>query len=127
MSEQNKENNMTIEITERDFYEMRERRDAERANNLAIQARIAELTAANDRQSLIIYAKDLEVSELTRMLFDLGKQDGQTIRELKAIAANLARHLEDIQHITERDDMSDYKTHKAIRRHCEAANVMEAL
>jgi hypothetical protein len=38
------------------------------------------LTAANDRQALMIYAKDRQIAELTRMLFALGKQDGQTIR-----------------------------------------------
>ena len=38
--------------------------------------------AANDRQALMIYAKDLQIAELTRMLFALGKQDGQTIRNL---------------------------------------------
>ena len=51
--------------------------------------RIAILTAGSeamqedaDRKSLIIFAKEQEISELTRMLFALGKQDGQTIREL---------------------------------------------
>ncbi len=41
-----------------------------------------DLTETIGRQSLIIFAKEQEVSELTRMLFALGKQDGQTIREL---------------------------------------------
>ena len=51
--------------------------------------RIAILTAGSeamqedaDRKSLIIFAKEQEISELTRMLFALGKQDGQTIRNL---------------------------------------------
>ena len=39
-------------------------------------------TNTNDRQALMIYAKDRQIAELTRMLFALGKQDGQTIREL---------------------------------------------
>jgi len=47
-----------------------------------LTAENARLTAANDRQALIIYAKDRQIAELTRMLFALGKQDGQTIREL---------------------------------------------
>lgn len=49
----------------------------------------ATLTAFNesmqtdaDRANLRIIAKDMQISELTRMLFALGKQDGQTIREL---------------------------------------------
>ena len=37
---------------------------------------------AADRQSLMIYAKDRQIAELTRMLFAIGKQDGQKIREL---------------------------------------------
>ena len=41
-----------------------------------------DLTETIGRQSLIIFAKEQEISELTRMLFALGKQDGQTIREL---------------------------------------------
>ena len=48
-----------------------------------LEAEKARLTATNDRQSLMIYAKDRQIAELTRMLFALGKQDGQTIRELK--------------------------------------------
>jgi len=43
---------------------------------------IEQQAAANDRQSLMIYAKDCQIAELTRMLFALGKQDGQTIRNL---------------------------------------------
>ena len=43
---------------------------------------IEQQATANDRQALIIYAKDRQIAELTRMLFALGKQDGQTIREL---------------------------------------------
>ena len=39
-----------------------------------------DLTETIGRQSLIIFAKEQEISELTRMLFALGKQDGQTIR-----------------------------------------------
>ena len=45
-------------------------------------ARIAELTEETDRANLRIIAKDMQIAELTRMLFALGKQDGQTIREL---------------------------------------------
>ena len=41
-----------------------------------------DLTETIDRQALMIYAKDRQIAELTRMLFALGKQDGQTIREL---------------------------------------------
>ena len=54
-----------------------------------LRAEIARLTAGSEamqedanRKSLIIFAKEQEISELTRMLFALGKQDGQTIREL---------------------------------------------
>ena len=47
------------------------------------RGRIIERQAStNDRQALMIYAKDRQIAELTRMLFALGKQDGQTIREL---------------------------------------------
>jgi len=42
-----------------------------------------DLTETIDRQALMIYAKDRQIAELTRMLFALGKQDGQTIRTLK--------------------------------------------
>jgi len=41
-----------------------------------------------NRQALMIYAKDRQIAELTRMLFALGKQDGQTIR---AQAAEIKR------------------------------------
>ena len=46
-------------------------------------------TATNDRQTLMIYAKDRQIAELTRMLFALGKQDGQTIRTQAAEIAQL--------------------------------------
>ena len=46
------------------------------------QDKIAELKESNDRANLRIIAKDMQIAELTRMLFALGKQDGQTIREL---------------------------------------------
>ncbi len=46
------------------------------------QATIDEQSANLDRANLRIIAKDMQISELTRMLFALGKQDGQTIREL---------------------------------------------
>ena len=42
----------------------------------------ASMQADADRKSLIIFAKEQEITELTRMLFAIGKQDGQKIREL---------------------------------------------
>ena len=55
----------------------------------ANRGRIIERQAiTNDRQALMIYAKDRQIAELTRMLFALGKQDGQTIR---AQAAEIKR------------------------------------
>lgn len=54
------------------------------------------------------------------------RKNTETIRELKEIAANLAKHLEAINNICEREDV-DYQAWKKIRKHCEAANVMEAL
>ena len=49
-------------------------------------ARLTETAQAEEddakRKSLRIIAKDMQISELTRMLFALGKQDGQTIRNL---------------------------------------------
>jgi len=39
-------------------------------------------TEETDRANLRIIAKDMQIAELTRMLFVLGKQDGQAIREL---------------------------------------------
>ena len=51
-------------------------------------ASIAFITDAQARQALMIYAKDRQIAELTRMLFALGKQDGQTIR---AQAAEIKR------------------------------------
>ncbi len=49
----------------------------------ANRGELIEQQAANlDRANLRIIAKDMQISELTRMLFALGKQDGQTIREL---------------------------------------------
>lgn len=63
--------------------------ESEKTEIIQLRARIAELTAANesmqtdaDCANLRIIAKDMQISELTRMLFALGKQDGQTIREL---------------------------------------------
>ena len=56
---------------------------------LAIESK----TATNDRQALMIYAKDLQIAELTRMLFTLGKQDGQTIRTQAAEIAQLTAKL----------------------------------
>ena len=54
-----------------------------------LEAKVAHLTAGSeaiqettDRKSLIIFAKEQEITELTRMLFAIGKQDGQKIREL---------------------------------------------
>ena len=44
------------------------------------QDKIAELKESNARANLRIIAKDMQIAELTRMLFALGKQDGQTIR-----------------------------------------------
>ncbi len=41
-----------------------------------------DLSDAIDRANLRIIAKDMQIAELTRMLFALGKQDGQTIRNL---------------------------------------------
>ena len=41
-----------------------------------------DLSEAIDRANLRIIAKDMQIAELTRMLFALGKQDGQTIRNL---------------------------------------------
>lgn len=43
---------------------------------------IEKQSADLDRAKLRIIAKDMQIAELTRMLFALGKQDGQTIREL---------------------------------------------
>ena len=43
---------------------------------------ILEQAATIDRANLRIIAKDMQIAELTRMLFALGKQDGQTIRNL---------------------------------------------
>jgi len=49
----------------------------------ANRGELIEQQAANlDRANLRIIAKDMQIAELTRMLFALGKQDGQTIREL---------------------------------------------
>jgi chromosome segregation ATPase len=63
----------------------------------ALETKINRLTAFNesmqtdaDRASLRIIAKDMQIAELTRMLFALGKQDGQTIRNLTAEIARLA-------------------------------------
>ena len=66
--------------------------------------RIAILTAGSeamqedaDRKSLIIFAKEQEISELTRMLFALGKQDGQTIRNLTEEIRTIKNAIEDIK------------------------------
>ncbi len=55
------------------------------------------------------------------------RKNTETIRELKEIAANLARHLESINHIAERGANIAPRMTKEIRKNCEAANVMEAL
>jgi len=46
-----------------------------------------------DRAKLRIIAKDMQISELTRMLFALGKQDGQTIRMQAAEISRLTDKL----------------------------------
>lgn len=92
---------------------------------------IQSLRAEVERLTALVTAEPAEAVTVSRsLLLDLEakmKAQAAQIEELKAIAANLASHLEAIQHITERDDMSDHKTARAIRQHCEAANVMEAV
>ena len=61
--------------------------DAEKIRRLTAwheseKAEIEQLKESNARANLRIIAKDMQIAELTRMLFALGKQDGQTIREL---------------------------------------------
>ena len=52
----------------------------------------------------------------------------EEIRTLKGIARNLAKHLEAINNICERgDEFIPTEVGRAIRKHCESANVMEAL
>ena len=50
---------------------------------------IEKQSADLDRANLRIIAKDMQIAELTRMLFALGKQDGQTIRTQAAEIAQL--------------------------------------
>lgn len=49
------------------------------------------------------------------------------IAELESAVRTLSAHLEAILQITERDDMSDRRTQKAIRRHAEAFNLLETI
>ena len=73
---------MSVQITEQDFYDMRNQRDNTRTELITMSLISVDKTEKINRQALMIYAKDRQISELTRMLFALGKQDGQTIRNL---------------------------------------------
>ena len=85
---------MTIEITEQDFYNMRNQRDNTRTELVSLSMNNANQQEKINRQALMIYAKDRQISELTRMLFALGKQDGQTIRTQDAEIERLTAELE---------------------------------
>ena len=75
-----------------------------------------------DRANLRIIAKDMQIAELTRMLFALGKQDGQTIRTQAAEIEILKGHLLAIETITALSDYEmSFKSFKAIRAHTLAA------
>jgi len=72
--------------------------DAEKIKRLSAwheseKAEIEQLKESNDRANLRIIAKDMQIAELTRMLFALGKQDGQTIRTQAAEIARLTDKL----------------------------------
>ena len=73
---------MELTITFKEVNDMRAKIDEQAATI----ARLTETAQAEEddakRKSLRIIAKDMQIAELTRMLFALGKQDGQTIREL---------------------------------------------
>lgn len=56
---------------------------------------------------------------------DTAKDDH--IIELESALRTLSSHLEAILQITERDDMSDRKTQREIRKHAEAFNILEAI
>ena len=56
---------------------------------------IEQQAASLDRANLRIIAKDMQIAELTRMLFALGKQDGQTLRMQ---AAEIARLTEKVRY-----------------------------
>lgn len=88
------------------LYDIVEDDNLKKAETIEKQAaRIAELTAANesmqenaDRKYIIIFAKEQEIAELTRMLFALGKQDGQAIRKLTAENTTIKAAIEDIKY-----------------------------
>jgi len=73
---------MELTITFKEVNDMRAKIDEQAATI----ARLTEIAQAEEddakRKSLRIIGKDMQIAELTRMLFALGKQDGQTIREL---------------------------------------------
>lgn len=91
-------------------------------DNLRKSERIVTLKETVNRQTLMIYAKDRQIAELTRMLFALGKQDGQTIRTQAAEIEILKGHLLAIETITALSDYEmSFKSFKAIRAHTLAA------
>jgi len=89
-----------------------------------LHARIAELESAHAMQgeSLVVLPRWM-VSNME----DKMKAQAEDIRELKRIATNLAKHLEAINHIAEHGANIAPRMTKEIRKHCEAANVMEAV
>ncbi len=98
--------------------------------------RIETLTSDRDTIKVCVRAAD-ELTAMEKKIQHLtafnesmqtdARKNTETIRELKEIAANLARHLESINHIAERGANIAPRMTKEIRKHCEAANVMEAL
>ena len=121
---------MSVQITEQDFYDMRQERDNARTMVIDADIRIdeqaatiARLTAAHAMQdeSLVVLPRHMMNSIEEKL-----KAQAAEITELKGISANLAKHLEAINNICEREDV-DYQAWKKIRAHCEAANVMEAV
>ena len=58
---------------------------------------IEKQSADLDRANIRIIAKDMQIAELTRMLFALGKQDGQTIHTQAAEINTIKAAIEDIK------------------------------
>ena len=80
---------MSIEISERDFYDMRAQRDNERTKNLALQIELTRLTAANGSMqedavqntyafNLMLTANKAQAEEIRTL-----KQELETIKSCK--------------------------------------------
>ena len=90
-----------------------------------LRTRIATLEAENARLTAAHAMQDESLVVLPRHMVNSIEEQ---LKDYKAAASNLAKHLEAINNICERgDEFIPTEVGRAIRKHCEAANVMEAL